>query len=278
MEPDGDQKKEDSAQALEVVAEKTPPNTPEIAAENVPENVPESEQGSAPVAKIRLLPRVKQLLSRLGGFLLRPLHILRTAAAKIGVAGRGLLQRFRKPSAEPDAAEDQKHERGAAREEKHAKTKAREEPGKEVQPPPASAPHPHSAVHSVLLYLLVLIIGSIAGMVFSFVLFSTMVSNQAHKIDDQRDEISQLEKQNSRLLESEANYRKENKEYRQRLDELEALEASRNPAVAVPEPAGNPGLPARAKTPVARKTGTCNLDAGNVDNNLTRCVDEFNRK
>lgn len=279
MEPDGEQKKEVSADALDGAKE----HVKEAAKEHVKESAKESIKEDTPAAGSKLLLSLKKLLHAIGGLFQRSKHILQGGVAKIIDAGRGLLQRLRKRTTEPGEGQAPDDERKAARPESQAKAKAREAHAKEVPPQEVAAPHPHSAVHSILLYLLVLIIGSVAGMTFSFLLFSTMVSNQAKKIDDQRDEISQLEKQHSRLLESEANYRKESNESRQRLSELEALEAARVAATAAQEAAANPtaanpATTARGKQPVARKTGNCTVDAGNIDQNLNRCIDEFNRK
>lgn len=243
------------------------------------EEAPENVQEDIPGAGNRLLLNLKQFLKALGRPFLRPKHLLQAGLVKIIDASTGLLQRLRKSAAEPAAEETSADERSAAREESHAR-KPREDHGKEAPPKPAVAAHPHSPIHNILIYLLVLIVGGLAGMTFSFVLFSTMVSNQAKKIDDQRDEISQLEKQHSILLESEARYRKENNEYRKQLSEIEAAAAARNAETekAAREAAGNSVAPQGARHPVARKTGNCNLEAGNIDNNLTRCVEEFNRK
>ena len=248
------------------------------------EGAPEDVQEDIPVAGNRLLLSLKQFLRASGRLFLRPKHFVQAGVVKIIDAGTGLLQRLRKSAAEPSAEEASADERSAAREESHARKPredhSKEAPPKQAPPKQAVAAHPHSPIHNILIYLLVLIVGGLAGMTFSFVLFSTMVSNQAQKIDDQRDEISQLEKQHSILLESEARYRKENNEYRKQLSEIEATAAARNAEAekAAREAAGNSVAPQGARRPVARKTGNCNLDAGNIDNNLTRCVEEFNRK
>lgn len=279
MEPDGEQKKDVSADALDGAKE----HVKEAAKEDPEVHAKVATKVAAPAAGNRLLLGLKGLLHVIGGLFQRPKHVLQAGVVKIIDAGSGLLQRLRKRTAESGAEQAPDDEHRAVRPESQAKAKAREAHAKEAPPQEVAAPHPHSAVHTILLYLLMLVIGSVAGMTFSFVLFSTMVSNQAKKIEDQRDEISQLEKQHSRLLESEANYRKESNEFRQRLSELEALEAARNAATAAQEAAANPAAAnpattARGKQPVARKTGNCNLAAGNIDNNLNRCIDEFNRK
>lgn len=275
MEPDGEQKKDVSVDSLD--------GAKETAHEAAKERAKESAKEDAPAAGNKLLPSLKRLLHAIASFFQRPIHLLQASVVKILDACSGLLQRLRKRAVEPGKEQTPDDERRAARPESHAKAKPREDHAKEAPPKEAAVPAPHSAVHSALLYLLVLIVGSVAGMTFSFLLFSTMISNQAKKIDDQREDISQLEKQHSRLLESEARYRKENTEYKQRLSELEALEAARVAATtaqeaAASQAAANSSAAARGKPPVARKTGNCTVDAGNIDHNLNRCIDEFNRK
>ena len=280
MEPDGEQRKDVSADSLDGAKE-----TAQGAAK---EHVKESVKEDSPAAENKLLLSLKRLLHSIGSLFQRPKHLLQAGVVKALDTCSGLLQRLRKRAAEPGAEEAPADGRSSAREESHAKAKVREDrgkeaPAKEVPPKEAAVPRPHNAVHSILLYLLVLIVGSVAGMIFSFLLFSTMVSNQAKKIEDQRDEISQLEKQHSRLLESEANYRQENNETRQRLRELETLETERMAAkaaqeVAANQAAANASAAARGKPPVARKAGNCTVDVGKIDQNLNRCIEEFNRK
>ncbi len=238
---------------------------------------PADVQEDIPVAGNRLLLSLKQFLQALGRPFLRPKHFLQAGAVKLIDGCTGLLQRLRNRVAESDAGGGD--ERSAAREESHAKSKPREDHGKEAAPKQVAAPPPRRAVQGVLLYLLVLIVGGLAGMTFSFVLFSTMVSNQAQKIDNQRDDISQLEKQHSILMESEARARKESNEYRKQLSDIDAREAARHTEAEkqLREAAANSGAPPGAKQ-VANKAGNCKLDGGTGDSKLPRCVEEFNRR
>lgn len=265
MEPDGDLKEE----ALEA-PQKEPPQEP-----------PKEIQEHLPVEGNKQGVRFKQFLQATGRLLLRQKTFLQTGLLKVIVAGKGLLLRLRKQAPEGDEAD----ERNAKREERPGKSEER--PGKrddhsKAVPPaePVAAPQPRSSAQSILLYVLVLLVGGLAGMTFSFVLLSAMVYNQAQKIDIQNDEIAQLERQHSKLMESEAKYRRENGEYRQRLSEIEALEAARKAEkeAALQESRAASSLAASGKAVVAKKTGNCNVDASNIGSNLARCVDEFNRK
>ena len=144
------------------------------------------------------------------------------------------------------------------------------------EPPPQTAvtpPVPRSHVRSFFIYLLVLIIGVIAGMTFSFALLSKMLINQYQKIDDQREENAQLEQQNSRALESEARYRK-------KLGEVEAqfnrATRSTEKDIGIPVP-DNSALPVAGTQAISKQEGKCTLESGNASN-LAKCLDEFNRK
>ncbi|MFA7280376.1 MAG: hypothetical protein WC100_09775 [Sterolibacterium sp.] len=260
MQAEGDQKKEGSEEA---------------AAEAEPE-------------KSSLLGRLKGATAGIGRIFRRPKHALLSGEVKVIDAFSGVLQRLRKRAADSDSeiapAEGQDEAR-EGREESHAKSKPHEERGKAKEkdkPQEAVAEsHSHSTFHVILLYVLVLIIGCVVGMIFSFLLLSTMVTNQAQKIEDQQDEISQLEKQHTHLMESEAKYRDENKQYRQRISEFEAEQAAREAKEAAAQEAAallsGPSR-GRASPSTPQKTGNCKLGAGSIDNNLNRCIEEFNRK
>ncbi|MDD5174918.1 MAG: hypothetical protein PHQ05_00660 [Sterolibacterium sp.] len=240
----------------------------------------QENQEDAPESGNRLLLNLKQLRRAIGGQLLRLKHIFQAGVVRMIDASSGLLLRLKKraeESRDEDTRADKKH---PERETRPEKIPAREERVKGAAPREVAVQEPRSPLRSVFIYLLVLVIGAIAGMTFSFALLSTMLFNQAHRIEDQRDEIAQLEKQHSRILESEAKYRKENVEYQKRLSEIEENVAAQNAAKesSLPEPAGSPGIPVTGKQHQAKKTGDCKLDAGNLGGNLTRCVDEFNRK
>lgn len=234
----------------------------------------------APEAGNRLLISLKRFWRAMGGQLLRLKHFLQAGMVRMIDACSGLLLRLRKRAAEPKDEETQNDERRSARENHPEKSAVRVEHAKEVTPEEVAVHEPRSPLRSFFVYLLVLVIGAIAGMTFSFTLLSTMLINQAQRIEDQSDEITQLEKQHSRIQESEAKCRKENTEYQKRVSEFEANLTPQNAAgdPAIAEPAGSSAPHATGKPPQARKTDNCNLDAGNIGGNLTRCIDDFNRK
>ncbi|TRZ67385.1 MAG: hypothetical protein D4S02_05275 [Rhodocyclaceae bacterium] len=219
----------------------------EKSAEEVSEQVPEAAGGR--------WQRLKQF------FVSRYLRVIDTLS--------GVLKRLRSLVGKPKEEGGEGEERGEARSSrKKSKAPAADEAALAAAPPAA-----HSPVRSLLIYLLVLVVGIIAGMIFSFALLSNMVINQAHKIGDQRDEISQLEKQYSRVLETEAKYRNRLTETETLLNQLSRkLEKEAEPADPATAPAATTEKPAAAK-----KTANCALEAGNPDK-FARCLEEFNRK
>ena len=238
----------------------------------------EEEQAPAPESGNRLAIALKRVWRAILTLLLRPKHFLQAGLVRSIDACSGLLQRLRKrtqESADGDAPADERH---AERESRQEKSPPREEHPKEPVPKEAAVKPPRSRLHNAIIYLLVLVVGALAGMVFSFTLMSTMVVNQAQRIENQQDEISQLEKQNTKILESEARYRKENSEYRLRLDEFEKIAEEAAKSQALLEAAASAPANPTGKPPQAKKTGKCNVDAGNIGGNLNRCLDDFNRK
>ena len=181
----------------------------------------------------------------------------------------GVLKRLRSFVGKPKEEGGDGEERGESRSaRKKPKAPAADEAARAAAPPA-----PHSPVRSLFIYLLVLVVGLIAGMIFSFALLSNMVINQAHKIGDQRDEISQLEKQYSRVLESEAKYRIKLTETESQLNQLtRKVEKEAEPS----EPATAPAA-ATEKAGAAKKTANCALESGSPDK-LAKCLEEFNRK
>jgi hypothetical protein len=214
------------------------------------ENVPEAGVGRLKRLKqffatdyLRTIDRLSRVLKRLRGLVGKP--------------------------KEEDSPGEEKAERSEAR----GAPKKTKRPATDDAAHAAAPPAPHSLVRSLFIYLLVLVVGIIAGMIFSFALLSNMVINQAHKIGDQRDEISQLEKQYSRVLESEAKYRNKLTETESQLNQLtRKTEKEAEPAEPVTAPAA-----ATEKAGAARKTANCSLESGSPDK-LAKCLEEFNRK
>ncbi len=271
MEPDNDPQE----QALEVHPEKAPAqaahDSPGNAAEKTGEKAPET--GSPRPSLFRRLLEACWLPLR---YLKR---FLRTGALWITNTSRSILKRLGS-RAETPHEEDREEDRHG---DNSSETRVAR---KKTAPPPVpeaiKAVGPRSPVRSFFVYLLVLIIGGIAGMTFSFALLSKMITNQAEKIGDQRDEIAQMENQLSRVQQAEAKYRLENMEYQKKLSEVEnQLNSTIQKPVGNTPPTtsgGNPTAPAAVKPPVSRKTGDCTLESGKIGDNLSRCIDEFNRK
>ncbi len=259
------------------------------------ESAPEEEVEAQPVAGNQGLARLKQfiqgmprimrliqVLSRLN----RPITVSRLAIIEALI---GILQRMKdrlSSSAETDEKDDKR--KG------HAEVEAAT-----VEEAPKKAP-----ARIVFVFVLALLIGGFAGMVFSFTLFAKMIVNQAERIDAQRDNISILEKENARAQEAEANYRNDLTETQKKLDETErnlnlSIAAARNkfnarrsgPSVsmdrteakgtAFPEYLGNssalPGAMAKQQG-AAQKSRTCEVEVGNTDKDMARCLDELKRK
>lgn len=181
-----------------------------------------------------------------------------------------VLKRLRSLVAKPkeEAGQEEQDDREARGHPGKSKSRTTDEAAPAVAPPVARSP-----LRSLLINLVVLIVGILAGMVFSFALLSNMVINQAQKIGDQRDEISQLERLYAKALESEAKYRNRMTETESKLNQLvRRIEKEVEPS----EPATAPAA-ATEKAGPAKKAANCSLEAGSPDK-LAKCLDEFNRK
>lgn len=217
---------------------------------------PEESSESVPEAGVSRLQRLKRFIL--------------AAYLRVIDALSGVLNRLRNRVGKLKEEDGEKEERSESRApERKAKTPHADEA------PVATPPAPRSAVRSFFIYLLVLVIGIIAGMTFSFALLSNMVINQAQKIEDQRDEISQLEKQYSSARESEAKYRNRLSETETQLRQLTEKMSKTAPPESGSSPAPTKEKPEKPPAPV--KTGNCNVESGNAEE-LARCIDEFNRK
>lgn len=250
-------------------------------------DVPEDAEELATAAVNSRWQRLKKFLHAVSQPFLRVKRLLSAGLLRIIDASSGLLQRLRKRAETPNEEEpgEDRH-RDDSSETPVARKKTAPPPNsKGATPPTAEAiksVEPRSPVRSFFIYLLVLIIGGIAGMTFSFTLLSKMTTNQAQKIGDQRDEITQMEHQLSRILQSEAKYRLESMEYQKRLSEVEnhLNSAIPKPGGNTPptESAGNRSVPATGKSPVSLKSGECTLESGKIGDNLSRCINQFNSK
>lgn len=246
----------------------------------LPGNSPEEKQEEGVKPGKRDSLGLKGFWHAISSRLQRTRNFFAAGLVRMRDAGSGLLKRLKKRSvdaAEGDAETDERHAERPARKEKKP---VRDERVRTETPQEATPQAPRSGLHNLIINLLVLVIGAIAGMTFSFTLLSSMLFNQANRINDQREDIGQLEKQVSRIMESEARYRKENNELQKRLSEMEATAAAQNAAKEAPlaESAASSAPHSTGKQAQAKKSGDCKLDAGNLGSNLNRCIDEFNRK
>lgn len=262
--------------ALEVSPETTPvqevPSSPEEMAETNANEATDTETASP------RRPLFRRLLETCGKPFLSLKGLLQSGVTRISGAGGKILQRLKNRSMTP-RAEDSGEER------QDGKDREPRESRKKAEPPPiAEAPKavaPRSKVRSFFLYLLALTVGGIAGMTFSFALLTKIIANQAERIVDQRDEIAKIEALLSRTQQAETKYRLEGLESRKKLSESEnqlnaAIQDSRENAMPE-ETSIKPGIPATAK-PAAAKSGKCVLESGKIGDNLTKCIDIYNRK
>jgi len=274
MEPDKDLKEH----ALEFSPENPAP-APAQAAHSGPENEGAEEKidvatAEAPAADSPRLSLSRRILEAVEWPLSHLKKTLRIGVLWIINAGKAVTQRFGKRAAPPDE-KDGAEERRSDKETRVAK--------KKPEPPPVDGATvaPRSRLRSFLLTLLVLILGGIAGMTFSFALLSKMIANQAERIGAQRDEMAEMENQLVRLQESEAKYRRENMEHqkKQKNAENQLHPTPQNPGNAPPVVPPAPAAAAAAsKPPLPAKSGNCTLESSKIGDNLTRCIDEFNRK
>ena len=181
---------------------------------------------------------------------------------------RGVLKRLRNRVGKAQAEDGDGEEKEEARP-SHKKARASQAEAN-VAPAPEA---PRSPIRSAFIYILVLIVGFIGGMIFSFALFSNMVVNQAQKIEDQRDEISQLERQYSRVAQSEAKFRNRLAEAESQLNQV----VRTIPKEAPPTESSTPPVASSERPANAKNAGNCKLESGNAET-LARCVEEFNRK
>lgn len=161
-------------------------------------------------------------------------------------------------------------------------------PARDAEEPPAVVAQPaHPGhLHAFLVFVLAMAIGAVGGMLFSYKGLSHIVETQELMIEDLRDQITQLEKEEARGLTARLRYQKEAnelekelraareeiQEYRERIEEMEARLAALKP----PE---RPVAAARSQSArtAPQKTGTCAMDSANPAA-LADCIERYNRK
>lgn len=274
MAPDNDPK--------ELPLEAAPETTPAQEMPSGPEKPAETSAQEATETAPPRRPLFRRLLETCGKPFLSLKGLLQSGVARIGGAGGRILQRLRNRFKTP-------REAGSDDERPDDKDRTPRAARKKAEPPPiAEAPkavEPRSKVRSFFLYLLALIVGGIAGMTFSFALLSKIIANQAEKIVDQRDEIAGIEAQLSRTMQAETKYRLESMESKKKLNAAEnqlnaAIHDSREnamPEETTIKPTTPATTPATVK-PGAAKPGKCVLEPGKIGDDLTRCIDIYNRR
>lgn len=158
------------------------------------------------------------------------------------------------------------------------KAPARETEENQKSAPASLAEKPRSRLRNIFIFLLGSVISAMAGMIFSYTLLSTMIVNQAQKIDVQMDELSQLERQYSKILTSEARYRNENQVCQKELEdaeqELAQLTADKQLSAQVP-PAGSSTA---ARQPAPERVVNCYLGTEATARDITRCINVYNHR
>jgi hypothetical protein len=169
-----------------------------------------------------------------------------------------------------------------------------QQPGDGVISPVVVPPKPKRLVRFLVL-MLVLIAGTLAGAALSYRLLSKAITSNSVIIENLRDEVAQMKKQESRdLRQIDRNqqtirdydkdiigYLKEIENSKAEVEDLRSqLSAIKNVRRDSASQAGrgSPGKAATAKPALPLKTGTCTIDAGKDAASLAHCIEEFNRK
>lgn len=188
------------------------------------------------------------------------------------------LQHWRNRIAPPEEEDDHRH--GSRRATFHDEPAAA-----------AAAPAKPRRLRSFLLVVAALLSGGLAGMEFSYSALSRIIDTQDMLIEDLRDGIGRLQKQDARNINAAARYQQKLeeedmklKEYRQQvadyeaqIEELRAQVRAASPPPRVPATRQAVGSASRYQRPAPEKTGKCVMGTANAAADLTRCVEQFNR-
>lgn len=152
---------------------------------------------------------------------------------------------------------------------------------------------PPTAVRISFIFFLALVLGGLLGFYLSYGRFAASLDEQAEKISRQRSDLIVLERESERLQKAEAEYQEALAATQKKL-----VEAQRSLRLAAPaassEPSGEGGQPATARVSSTRRSakvvkpaaeptgaikpsGTCDINASDPAQSLTRCLEEFNR-
>lgn len=146
-----------------------------------------------------------------------------------------------------------------------------------------------SLLHSTLVVLMCLLIGGVAGMLFSYRGFSKLLDSREAMIESMQDEIAQAKKEEALDLDAKAKYQRDLGEYRKQLRESQyAVEEYRsrvenlNSQLIAMQRANQPASRDGRAAPAARqalpqKSGTCVTGTTNLTGKLADCIDKFNR-
>ncbi len=191
----------------------------------------------------------------------------------------GLFQRWRN-RLEPPAEEDDR--RGGRR-------------GAQAEAAPAAAPPApaRGRLRGFLIVVALLLAAGFAGMSFSYALLRKTLESDGVIIDDLRDQLSQMEKDDARKLSIQARDQNQLAEQRKTIREHEAklqeyedqLAQLRQQVAALTAPPPRPDAAATAGSRQARaalraapqKTGNCVATGSTAAADLARCVENFNR-
>lgn len=145
-------------------------------------------------------------------------------------------------------------------------------------------------LRGVLIVLALLLATAFVSVIFSYGLLSRSIKADALIIDDLRDQVAQMEKVDARSVAIQAKSQQQIAENKKAMREYEAAIQGYEEQVAqlrqrldaaTPKPrkeAARPVAARRNARTAPEKTGNCVMDAANAAADLTRCVEEFNRK
>ncbi|HLP24564.1 MAG TPA: hypothetical protein VK477_02720 [Acidobacteriota bacterium] len=148
---------------------------------------------------------------------------------------------------------------------------------------------PHHGFRRFLVVFALLLAAGIGGMMFSYTLLSQAIESDELVIDDLRDQLEQMHKNDARNISIQAKdqvriaeQKKTIREYEAKLDEYEGEIAQLRQQVAAMTPRRAPvpvaATPYRAPPRAApQKTGKCTASGSSAAADIARCLEDFNR-
>lgn len=255
------------------------------------------DEDEEPVEQAGWHVRVTQwLLAKAGAGYARAKQVLRakaTAAMDGGIAG---LRKLRQRAV---GAEESEERRGGNRDRPGSRS-AGGQTGREPPAEPLVAPKPRRRLRSLLVYLSVMLAGSMIGVVLAYDLLAQLLDRRATELALQDTKLTkyakslkalrkQAERQEKKLTEAEARLAASFAENEKKLGELQAkrVETETQLASALAARPGNPprrtGIVedrsvARKNPPVSPKAVDCTLGRDNVSSILKGCIADMNGK